>query len=113
MSERFPERLRTLRRRKGLSQQALGDRLGVSQTSIYKWESGQAEPDMETLREIAAFFGLTMDALCGDAVPEDREANMIVMSRAFRQMTAEEQAKLIEVGRTLFRHAFDPDEAPW
>ena len=114
MSERFPERLRTLRRRKGLSQQALGERLGVSQTSIYKWESGQAEPDMETLREIAAFFGLTMDALCSDGTRQEaQEMNIAVMNRAFRQMTPEEQAKLIEVGRTLFSHAFDPDQEPW
>ncbi len=113
MSERFPARLRTLRKRKGLSQQALGQRLGVSQTSIYKWENGQAEPDMDTLRQIAAFFGLTLDALCSDAAEEDREMNIAVMSRAFRQMTPEEQAKLIEVGRALFSHAFDPDREPW
>ncbi len=114
MSERFPQRLRTLRKRKGLSQQALGERLGVSQAAVCKWESGQAQPDMDALRELARFFGLPMDALCSDEpMPPAATEHLAVMNRAFRQLTEEEQEKLIQVGRTLFSHAFDPDGEPW
>ncbi len=113
MSTKFPQRLRTLRKRKGLTQAELGSLYGVSAAAVHKWETGQAEPDVETLRSLAALFGQTLDSLCSDGTPESAQTeNLAVMTRAFRQMTPEEQEKLIEVGRALFTHAFSTEEKP-
>lgn len=49
----FSENLKTIRTRRGLTQQKLADILNVSQNAVHNWESGKREPNMETIREIA------------------------------------------------------------
>ena len=66
---------RTAQKRKelGLSQEALGERLGVSRQSIYKWESGAALPEIEKLIALSKLFGVSVGWLLGveeDAAPE-------------------------------------------
>ena len=111
MSTKFPERLRTLRRRKHMSQEELGRLCGVGGPAVHRWETGQTEPDLETLQKLAALFGQTLDSLCGENAPPPAETeNLALMTRAFRQLTEEEQQTLLAVGRTLFAHAFSPEE---
>lgn len=57
------EKLQELRRRKGLTQEALARSLYVSRTAISKWESGRGYPSIESLKLIAAFFSVTVDEL--------------------------------------------------
>lgn len=104
----FADEMRCLRQKRGMTQQELAVLLGVSVSAIQKWERGQAEPNARTLQRMADIFGVSMDELCGRTPPE---TNISVMTRAFRQMTPEEQEKLIAVGRSLFRHAFGEDDA--
>jgi transcriptional regulator with XRE-family HTH domain len=59
----FGEKLQQLRKQKGITQQALADALFVSRTAVSKWESGRGYPEIESLRAIARFFGVTVDAL--------------------------------------------------
>ncbi len=110
MSTRFPERLRALRKKKHMSQEELGRLCGVGGPAVHRWETGQTEPDLETLRHLAAIFGQTLDGLCGDGPEAAETENLALMTRAFRQLTAEEQEKLLAVGRTLFGHAFGAEE---
>ena len=57
--------LKTLRIKKGISQQALADAIGTSQQSINKYENHKIEPDISTLIEIADFFETSVDYLVG------------------------------------------------
>ncbi|MCM1190286.1 MAG: helix-turn-helix domain-containing protein [bacterium] len=94
------ENLRKLRLEKGLSQQALAEKFNLTQQSIYKYENGLAEPDIETLKSFAAFFGISVDYLIGasvtssieDAVktfrPTEREIRLL---QNFRYLTPELQ----------------------
>ena len=59
----FNEKLQMLRKQKGLTQEELGEILLVSRTAISKWESGRGYPNIDSLKEIAKFFGLTVDQL--------------------------------------------------
>lgn len=109
----YAERILEQRRRAGLSQQALGNLLGVSAVAVGKWERGQTQPDIATLMRMADIFHTTIDELCDhDApVPAETEGGSIrIMTRAFRKLTQDEQEKLIAVGRALFAHAFDNAE---
>lgn len=47
----------------GLSQEELGEKLGVSRQTVSKWENGTAYPDMLNLITISEFFGITIDEL--------------------------------------------------
>ena len=58
-------RLKKLRETKGISQRQLADILNVSRGSVGNWESGTREPNLNTIRIIADFFGITIDYLLG------------------------------------------------
>ena len=67
------QRIAQKRKEQGLSQEALGDQLGVSRQSIYKWESGSALPEVEKLIALSKLFGVSVGWLLGveeDAAPE-------------------------------------------
>jgi len=57
------EKLQELRKQKGLTQEELAESLFVSRTAISKWESGRGYPNIDSLKSIAKFFGVTIDEL--------------------------------------------------
>lgn len=57
-AERLSERVRTLRRRQGLSQAALAERAGVPRSTIARIELGGGNPNLETMSKIAGAFGV-------------------------------------------------------
>ena len=59
----FNEKLQELRKKKGLTQEELAEKLYVSRTAISKWESGRGYPNIESLKSIARFFSVTIDEL--------------------------------------------------
>lgn len=64
------ENIRALRLQKGLTQEQVAQQLGVTYQAVSKWENGTNTPDIALLPEIAALFGVTIDALFHqDAAP--------------------------------------------
>lgn len=62
----FPERLKSLRNQKGVTQDEVANALGVSRATVAGYESGKKrEPDYETLRKIADYFSVSTDYLLG------------------------------------------------
>ena len=61
----FSQRLKELRKPRGLSQAALSQLLGVSQQAVGKWETGRSTPDPQTVAAIAAELGVSADYLLG------------------------------------------------
>ena len=59
----FHEKLQELRKQKGLTQEELGEILYVSRTAISKWELGRGYPNLDSLKSMARFFGITIDEL--------------------------------------------------
>lgn len=55
------QRLQQLRKEKGMSQEELAERLGVSRQAVSKWESGQSTPDVEKIVAASEEFGVTTD----------------------------------------------------
>lgn len=65
----FNVKLQELRKQKGLTQDELAEKLFVSRTAVSKWESGRGYPNIDSLKAIAKFFGVTVDELLsGDEV---------------------------------------------
>jgi transcriptional regulator with XRE-family HTH domain len=58
-AKNFPARMRELREKLGMTQQALARRLGVFQTATSKWELGQTQPSHEDLLALCSIFGVT------------------------------------------------------
>ena len=61
------ERIYSLRKERGLSQERLAEAVGVSRQTVSKWERGAAEPELEKLRALAEVFGVSLDSLAGGA----------------------------------------------
>lgn len=59
----FNLKLQELRKKSGLTQEELGEKLYVSRAAISKWESGRGYPNIDSLRCLAKFFNLTVDEL--------------------------------------------------
>ena len=59
----FCEKLQQLRKRKGLTQEELAESLYVSRTAVSKWEAGRGYPNIDSLKALAVFFGVTIDEL--------------------------------------------------
>lgn len=65
MNHEFPRRLRRLRERRRMNRKALGECCGLSKNMIGMYESGEKEPSIRALVEIADFFEVSTDYLLG------------------------------------------------
>ncbi len=66
----FSEKLTDLRRKSGMSQEQLADRLGVTRQSVSKWEGGTAMPELVKLISLSELFGVSVDYLVKDWMEE-------------------------------------------
>ena len=57
------EKIQKLRKEHNLTQEQLAERLFVSRTAVSKWETGRGTPSMESLKQIANLFHITLDQL--------------------------------------------------
>lgn len=73
----FYERLRQLRRERGLTQQELGDELYVNRSVISRWENGERYPSVEDLKNISLYFNVSLDDLIGSEIKEYSENSPI------------------------------------
>ncbi len=67
----FNEKLIELRKKEGLSQDEMGERLGVSRQTISKWELAQSYPDFQRLVAISDYFALSLNELVKDIDVQD------------------------------------------
>ena len=59
----FSKKLQTLRKQKGMTQEELAQKIFVSRTAISKWESGRGFPGIDSIKDLAKFFSVTVDEL--------------------------------------------------
>lgn len=90
----FGEKIHTLRKNAGLSQEELAEKLDVSRQAISKWERGAGYPETEKTIRMSRLFGVSLDYLLGedqsdaeppeetedDEVPEEHEAQGFFVS---------------------------------
>lgn len=60
---KFQEKLQVLRKEKGMSQEKLAEKIGVSRQAVAKWEVGQSYPDMTNLIVLSDLFKVSIDKL--------------------------------------------------
>lgn len=60
------EKIQYCRKKAGMSQDALAERIGVSRQAISKWETGEAMPETNNLLILAKIFGVSVDWLISD-----------------------------------------------
>ena len=65
MRKQTQNRIRELRKKFRLSQQALADQIGVFRNTISNWETGYSQISLENATNVAEYFGVTIDYLLG------------------------------------------------
>lgn len=86
------ENITLLRKGAAMTQEELAVKLGVTNQSVSKWESGQCCPDIALLPEIAGIFGVSVDRLLGCEADTDTAKSDIIseMRRRLEAMPREE-----------------------
>ena len=76
------QRIAQKRKELGLSQETLGEQLGVSRQAIYKWESDATLPEIEKLIALSRIFGVSVGWLLGeekDSAPKELSEEQLLM----------------------------------
>lgn len=66
------ENIRLFRKQRKMTQEKLAEALGVTVGAVYKWESGQSQPELNMLVEMADFFDTSVDVLLGYRIKDNR-----------------------------------------
>lgn len=113
MISKFPERLKTIRRKKGISQQKLGKVLNFGATAISSYENGRNEPSQNVLIKLSHYFDVSIDYLLGtrDTIYPvsdftEQEIALIHLFRDLTEMGREFVFKILD-GLTNKRKNFD------
>ena len=71
MDVKLNEKIVYCRKRAGLSQEALAEKIGVSRQAVSKWETGDAEPELNKIRLLCEAFGVSADWLLSEEEPQE------------------------------------------
>lgn len=87
----FPERLVLLRKRKGLTQQALAELVGLQLLQIHRYESGSSQPTLEVIKKLAIILSVTADELVFDKNERDPDEDFKLQFEAISKFDSEEK----------------------
>jgi len=97
----FPEILKKLRLQKRISQDELGQAVGLTKSTISLYETGKRQPDNSTLLKLADFFDVSIDYLLGrDFYPKNLDLSMVLKESKVTykgKPLTEDQKKTIEL----------------
>ena len=74
------DRIQSLRKAKGFSQEELADKIGVSRQAVSKWESEQSTPDIEKIIVMSDLFEVTTDYILKGTEPANVTGKKAIQS---------------------------------
>ncbi len=110
------ENIRKRRREANMTQEELGDAIGVSYQAISRWENGSTYPDIELLPTLANYFSITVDELigCGSNEKQKQAEELIEQLSAESKKEDPNPRRIISLIRELRRdHLDDIDSRFW
>lgn len=87
MEQTIGKRIVFHRKRLGLTQDQLAEKLGVTAQAVSKWENDQSCPDISMLPKLAQIFGITTDALLGSTPDDTVFASEVVSAQEEKDQT--------------------------
>lgn len=96
------EKVVSLRKKEGWSQEELADKLGISRQSVSKWESGASIPDIDKILLMSSLFGVSTDYLLKDELEEAVfSENKAEKTGEGRSVSVEEANAFMDLSRKL------------
>lgn len=101
------DRIQTLRKQHGWSQQQLAKKVGTSGPIVGRYERGEMTPSVEVAKKLAAAFGVTLDFLVDDTgkSAEIKDKAMLQRLMEIEALDAEDQKTIVHVLDSLLRDA--------
>jgi transcriptional regulator with XRE-family HTH domain len=87
----FATRLAAARKQRGLTQQALADRVGVHVTQVRRYEAGTSAPTLDVLRNVATSLNVTIDSLVFEERERDPDEDLLLAFEATRHLDTDER----------------------
>ena len=87
------DRIQTLRKSKGLSQEELADAAGVSRQAVSKWESEQSTPDLDKVIILSEIFDVTTDYLLKGIEPVETNDHKTMADVVDQKILTEKNGK--------------------
>ena len=78
MNIKIANRLLEFRKRSGLSQEELAEKLNITRQSVSKWERAESAPDTDNLIELAKIYGVTLDDLLNVDKPMEQTEEKVI-----------------------------------
>lgn len=100
------EKISILRKRHGMSQEELADRLDVSRQSVYKWEQGVSYPEIEKLKKLSQIFNVSIDALLNDDADISAPVANVATAPSYRHVFVSKND--LEYWHSDFDHGVSP-----
>lgn len=76
----FGEKLKSIRKQAGMTQEKLAEKLGVSRQAVTKWETDAGIPDIANIRVISDLFHISIDELLGNEKEEKKQTEYLYES---------------------------------
>lgn len=93
----IPSKLSSIRKEKGLSQQALADAIGLHVNQIKRYETGSSQPSLDTLKKISKALRVSIDSLAFDDAEATTADTLRLQFDAISLMPENEQAIILEL----------------
>lgn len=104
MELNIADSIRSLRQEKGITQEELANAIGVTAQAVSKWERGEGYPDITFLPDIAEYFHVTLDVLCGmDKQRKRLEISSIITTTS--NVSYEEGIRIAREGVAKYPHS--------
>lgn len=87
------DRIQTLRKSKGMSQEELADAAGVSRQAVSKWESEQSTPDLDKVVILSEIFDVTTDYLLKGIEPVETNDHKTMADVVDQKILTEKNSK--------------------
>ncbi len=113
MNETIGSRISRLRKEKGMSQEALAEKIGVSSQAVSKWENDQSCPDISLLPQLAKLLDVTVDELLTGTsnevrmVPKGERKSLEELTLRVRVLSAEGDKVKVNLPMPLVKVALE------
>ena len=93
----FPKQLAVIRKKRGYTQQALADKVGIHVTQIKRYESGSAQPTLEVFRKIVLALNVNADSMLFEGNERGPDDDLRLHFEAVSKLDPQEKSVIKEL----------------
>ena len=97
------DQIRKFRTQKGMTQQNLAEKLFVTAQAVSRWELGDVEPSLDTIKEMAGIFDITVDELIGNNVTTPKTEVIVEKEYVYKEPPPQMLAVCEKCNRPIYK----------